>query len=49
MIYDTKGTPFIHHLLKILYILASAAAAIWSLYALKRYDPKNGVLLDRTT
>lgn len=49
LIYDTKGKPYAHFLLKILYIWLSLAASYWSIQAFRDYNPKNGVLLDRTT
>ncbi len=49
LIYDTKGRPYAHTMLKFIYMLFTVGAAIWSLYALRKYDPKNGILLDRTT
>ena len=29
--------------------MATVGAVVWSFYAIRKYDPKNGVLLDRTT
>jgi hypothetical protein len=38
-----------HHLLKMFYLLASIGASLWSIWALRRHDPKDAVLLDHTT
>ena len=48
-IYDTKGRPFAHAVLKWFWGMLSVGAVMWGFYALREYDPKNGVLLDRTT
>jgi hypothetical protein len=49
LIYDTKGRPYAHNLLKFFYLLLTVSAGVWSIYALRKHDPKNGVLIDRTT
>ena len=38
-----------HFLMKLLYMLLSLGAAYWSIQAFRNNDPKNGVLIDRTT
>lgn len=35
--------------MKLLYIVASLGAAYWSVQAFRNHDPKNGILLDKTT
>jgi hypothetical protein len=32
-----------------LYLFFTAGAAVWTIYALRKHDPKNSILLDRTT